>query len=454
MTRLTWGWRLLAILVLAGCATPREAGRATGTLYTFVVLSADGAPMARAITSAATCPTIELDGVARAMTVRALPGTMPLRPTVSPPSASKPSAFPGPDVRGGDSRRRCARRDRWPRASLAQSDAADDRRARRQRLPDGRRRYRCSRPATIRCNGRSPRSRARPRRARPTSSSMSATIITAKTRARPATPVAPAAPGATAGTCGKPISSRRRRSCWPPHHGSSCAAITNPARAPGRAGGDSWIRDRLPRGRTATTRRTMRSATSANPTPFRSAPGSDTQFIVFDSSRVGVTPLRPGSVMYENYRAQFEHAFALASRRANTFFMDHHPVLAFAPNPSKPAVAVSGQRGIAVGAAGARAHHPVPLQHQGAALRARASVRGRRAFRRRTRRSSSRASAATGSTRAFHCRLAANLTPAPGAIVSSIVATNRFGFMTMQRDDARWTMTARDVKGNPMTTCT
>ena len=45
--------------------------------------------------------------------------------------------------------------------------------------------------------------------------------------------------------------------------------------------------------------------------------------------------------MYANYHAQFERAFALAARRPNTFFMDHHPVLAFAPNPSKPAVALS-----------------------------------------------------------------------------------------------------------------
>jgi hypothetical protein len=49
--------------------------------------------------------------------------------------------------------------------------------------------------------------------------------------------------------------------------------------------------------------------------------------------------------------------------------------------------------------------------------------------------------------------LAPSLTPAPAAIVSAIVATNRFGFMTMQRDGARWTMTARDIDGKPMTTC-
>jgi len=39
------------------------------------------------------------------------------------------------------------------------------------------------------------------------------------------------------------------------------------------------------------------------------------------------------------------------------------------------------------------------------------------------------------------------------AVISTLVATNRFGFMTIERDGARWTMTARDVSGQPMTRC-
>src|SRR5438132_471655 len=90
-------WPLIAAALLAGCAAPpvsREVTTAEATLYTFVVLAAEGAPIARAITSAAACPDIELDGDARAMSVRAPPGTMPLRPTLSTPANSKPSAFP------------------------------------------------------------------------------------------------------------------------------------------------------------------------------------------------------------------------------------------------------------------------------------------------------------------------------------------------------------------------
>ena len=70
--------------------------------------------------------------------------------------------------------------------------------------------------------------------------------------------------------------------------------------------------------------------------PLGSGAAADTQFIVFDSSLVGVRPLAASDPMYVNYRAQFERAFALGERRPQTFFMNHHPILAFAPNPNSP----------------------------------------------------------------------------------------------------------------------
>jgi hypothetical protein len=50
--------------------------------------------------------------------------------------------------------------------------------------------------------------------------------------------------------------------------------------------------------------------------------------------------------------------------------------------------------------------------------------------------------------------LPAGLTPAPGAVIASLVAANRFGFMTMERDGPRWRMVAHDVRGVPMIACT
>jgi hypothetical protein len=47
-----------------------------------------------------------------------------------------------------------------------------------------------------------------------------------------------------------------------------------------------------------------------------------------------------------------------------------------------------------------------------------------------------------------------SLTPAPGAIVAGIVYSNRFGFMTMEREGAAWAIKAHDRDGVAYTTCT
>jgi hypothetical protein len=52
--------------------------------------------------------------------------------------------------------------------------------------------------------------------------------------------------------------------------------------------------------------------------------------------------------------------------------------------------------------------------------------------------------------------LPSGATPAPGAVIERIVATNRYGYMTLERDDpgSGWRMQARDRNGNVLTTCT
>ncbi len=50
--------------------------------------------------------------------------------------------------------------------------------------------------------------------------------------------------------------------------------------------------------------------------------------------------------------------------------------------------------------------------------------------------------------------LPAGTTPMPGAVIASLVATNRFGFMTIERDGSSWRMVAHDARGAPMISCT
>jgi Calcineurin-like phosphoesterase len=90
-------WIVGMALWLTACAAPSprvEAPIESDIKSAWVELGPDGVAIARAITLADTCPPIVLDGKTQAMTVRVPPGTAPLRPTVSPPAASKPSAFP------------------------------------------------------------------------------------------------------------------------------------------------------------------------------------------------------------------------------------------------------------------------------------------------------------------------------------------------------------------------
>lgn len=60
----------------------------------YVVMAQDGAAVARVVTTATHCPVLTVDRSAIAMTARAAPGTLPLRPTASTAANSKPSNFP------------------------------------------------------------------------------------------------------------------------------------------------------------------------------------------------------------------------------------------------------------------------------------------------------------------------------------------------------------------------
>jgi hypothetical protein len=74
-------------------ALPAAARSGPARPVAYVVLGADGARIARALTTAPDCPSLSLDGRIAPMTVRAAAGTSPLRPTRSSPADSKPSVF-------------------------------------------------------------------------------------------------------------------------------------------------------------------------------------------------------------------------------------------------------------------------------------------------------------------------------------------------------------------------
>ena len=80
--------------LVGACAALSPPGGGEAIQAAFVVLGEEGRSIARAITSGAACPVLVVDGSLLRMTIRAPAATLPLRPTRSVPEESKPSAFP------------------------------------------------------------------------------------------------------------------------------------------------------------------------------------------------------------------------------------------------------------------------------------------------------------------------------------------------------------------------
>jgi hypothetical protein len=442
---------LLVLLALSGCAdlqSPHSAAPA----YQFVLLGPEGVPVARAITEASTCPDLVTDGTVRAMTVRMPAETIPLRPTRSDPSLSKPSAFP-----------------------VLTCDAT---------IPPG------TQAATI-AGQALPLPKANPRRI----------VVLGDTGCRikvgdnvfqncddpaqwpfervanAAAATAPdlvihvgdfhyrenACPAGDLGCSGSP---------WGYGYDAWRADLFNPARkllaaAPwivirgnhescARAGQGWW---RFLDTRPVAPRQNCNDAADdsigdySEPYVVPLDAAGATEFIVFDSSLVGVTPLQPTELMYRNYHAQLTAAFARTARTPQTFFMSHHPVLAFAANPSNPQAPFPGNAGLQ---SVLQSLHPTVLfpPNIEALLAGHNHVFEMVSFATAQPPQFVSGNAGDWVDQPFPSPFPPGLQPAPGAVVAELVATNRFGFMTMDRAAAGWNMTAWDVHAVALTTCT
>ena len=447
---------IVMVALLAGCAALAPvAERASVTQYAYVVLGAEGGAVARVITAAATCPAIEFDGVTQTMDVRARPVTLPQRPTRSELSESKPSAFPvlvcEKAIAAGVTRAAVdGRALPLPKANPRRIVV----------LGDTGCRIKTSDRAFQACND----AREWP----------FAAVSDAAAEAAPDLVIhvgdyhyrENACPAGNAGCADSP---------WGYGWDAWEADLFAPAKklmatAPwivvrgnhescSRAGQGWWrFLDPRPLAPQQDCNDAANDSVGDYSEPYAVPLGfgtgaADTQFIVFDSSLVGVRPLRTNDPMYVNYRAQFERAFALGERRPQTFFMNHHPILAFAPNPAKPGTPFPGNGALQSVLSALQPTVLFPPNVQ-ALLAGHVHIFEVVSFS-----TAQPAQFVTGTggdllDMNLPSPLPAGTTPAPGAVVASMVATNRFGFMTMERDGALWRMVARDARGAPMTSCT
>ena len=443
---------LIAVAVLAGCATP--SARSTLRRHVLCVrraVATDGAGRARHHVRCGVSGDRSRTASRARWTVRARPAPMPLRPTMSQRlPTSKPSAFPVLDVRGDDCRASCARVDRRARVAVAQTRAATI-----VVLGDTGCRIKTGDNVFQACNDqaqwpfpagrrRGGRMRAGPRHPRRRLS------LSRKRVPAPATPDAPAAHGATGGTPGRPIFSQPARSLlaaapWivvrgnheiVQSRGAGLVALPRSASARGAAG--------LQRCQPTTPSATTASLTRV-PLGARRATRSSSCSI---RRTVGVTPLPPDRDVRATTSARVRARIrARARNEPSTFFMNHHPVLAFAPNPATPRTPYPGNAALQ---SVLRRSIPTALFPPNV----KALLSGHvhlfevgELSRRRSRRSSSRATAATGLDTPLPLPLRAETSAAPGAVVAE---HRRDQPLRIHDDGARrrgwlWTMTARDV---------
>jgi len=187
--------------------------------------------------------------------------------------------------------------------------------------------------------------------------------------------------------------------------------------------------------------------------PYAVPIGNGERVLVFDSSNAGNLPIPADSVAYRTYRAQLAQAFADSAPAARTFFAVHHPPLAFAANPRQRDSPYPGNTVLqaTLGSLFGGVLFPPAVaavfsghNHAFEAVTFTTGQPPQFVF----------GDGGTAADEPLPDPFPPQLTPLPGAQVRDLRYTNRFGFATLDRAADGWTLTAYDVAGAPMETCT
>lgn len=201
--------------------------------------------------------------------------------------------------------------------------------------------------------------------------------------------------------------------------------------------------------------------------PYAVPLGGDTQLIVFDSAHAGNAPLRPGvrkdQLVLDTYRAQMRAVNTMSAISApagrpglRSWFLSHHPVLAFAPDEKHPNAPYPGNQALqaAMRELAGDAYFPPGVQ---AALHGHVHLFQAIDFS-----SGHPATLVAGNggdsldTSLPH-PFPAGLSPAQGAVVAQMTHASRFGFLVLERAapfDGVWQVHAHRSDGGVLARCT
>ncbi|WP_460482434.1 metallophosphoesterase family protein [Comamonas humi] len=222
-------------------------------------------------------------------------------------------------------------------------------------------------------------------------------------------------------------------------------------------GGQGWFRflDTQPFGEARSCNSAANDATANYSDPYAVRLGGNTQVVVFDSAKVGRAALKPSDAQFAIYQKQFQQVADLAAKggTANTIFTNHHPILAFAPIPG----AAPAPGNLALQSAMASLY-PQAYYPPGVNLALHGHVHNFQAISFKSGHAATIVSGDAGDNLdvALPDPLAADATPAPGAVIDRITHHASFGFVLMERRAAPssgWTFQAYSAAGKLMATC-
>ena len=189
--------------------------------------------------------------------------------------------------------------------------------------------------------------------------------------------------------------------------------------------------------------------------PFAVPIGPNAQFIVFDSSKTPGKALDPKDNAFGKYVAQAAAVTKMAGTRLNSYFLSHHPVLAFAPGSDDSNIK-PGNLGLQSAFSVA---HPERLFPAGVELAMHGHVHLFQAISFASKHPATLVMGNSGSLveGRLPAKLPAGAQPYPGAVVEDFATQSDYGFATLDRvagkDDTHWLLTEYRADGTPTMRC-
>ena len=180
------------------------------------------------------------------------------------------------------------------------------------------------------------------------------------------------------------------------------------------------------------------------------------QLIVFDSSKSSGKPYASTDLAFAKYATQMKQVAALAGQAQRSFFLSHHPLLAFAPIDSAGNAKPGGSRGLQSAFASV---HPSRLFPDGVDVVMHGHIHLFEAISFSSAHPASLILGNSGSATEGRAptAVAAGTQVYPGAEVGDYASNSEFGFAVMDRVDgsggAQWRITEYDVEGRAKIVC-